>query len=555
MAKIDNIGLNSDELKSEEKYGKFNEFVDADDTFAFGDEDDDMTNEMNSLDFGSDSYAFNADPISVDPISNDEPASVDEPADSILLDSDMPEFSEAGSDDLNTQVDNAPEEVISTENVSAPEEKNSNEELNSNEEASSPSAEEMDAESKARQELIELINQSMKAEKKAEAIEDDEEPVERKSFSDTDAEEGVEIVIDDLFPEHPSVIDLEKSKEQKKVKKEKATEVKAETPKADEEKEEKKKKFPFLLLVAILAGVILIAGGLWFADSKLHFISSSPKDSTEEAQLKRRRDFYDDRVSKAAKPKVDTAAQDSAKAAQDSILAEQRRIQDSIETAELRKQIEQEKKDIAAAEKLAKQEEIKAKKAAAAEKSRELKAKQKAEKESRKAQLANMKAERAAKLKAEHEEKIKAEKADKAEKNKALRAERDRKIAEAKAKKEAEKAKIEESKRAKQESQRSKKETPKLAKKEQSIAKKQETDNIKDAEFTVQVYASPSREDAVNWLNKVNRKVGGQATMSTQIKRDVKWYRIRFGIFKSREEAEDAARKAGFNQVWIDRVK
>lgn len=551
MAKIDNIGLNSDELKSEEKYGKFNEFVDADDTFAFGDEDDDMTNEMDSLDFGADSYAFNADPITVDPISDDEPASADEPADSILLDSDMPEFSEAGSDDLNTQVYSAPEEVISTENVSAPEE------LNSNEESSSPSAEEMDAESKARQELIELINQSMKAEKKAAPAEEDDEPVERKSFSDIAAEEGVEIVIDDLFPEHPSVIDLEKFKEQKKEEKikEKATEVKAETPKADEEKEEKKKKFPFLLLVAILAGVILIAGGLWFADSKLHFISSSPKDSTEEAQLKRRRDFYDDRVSKAAKPKVDTAAQDSAKAAQDRILAEQRRIQDSIETAELRKQIEQEKKDIAAAEKLAKQEEIKAKKAAAAEKSRELKAKQKAEKESRKAQLANMKAERAAKLKAEQEEKIKAEKADKAEKNKALRAERDRKIAEAKAKKEAEKAKIEESQRAKQESQRSKKETPKLAKKEQSIAKKQETDNIKDAEFTVQVYASPSREDAVNWLNKVNRKVGGQATMSTQIKRDVKWYRIRFGKFKSREEAEDAARRAGFNQVWIDRVK
>jgi septal ring-binding cell division protein DamX len=45
------------------------------------------------------------------------------------------------------------------------------------------------------------------------------------------------------------------------------------------------------------------------------------------------------------------------------------------------------------------------------------------------------------------------------------------------------------------------------------------------------------------------------AVISEQMVRDVKWYRVRFGQFESREQARSAALRYGFAQTWIDRVK
>jgi hypothetical protein len=73
--------------------------------------------------------------------------------------------------------------------------------------------------------------------------------------------------------------------------------------------------------------------------------------------------------------------------------------------------------------------------------------------------------------------------------------------------------------------------------------------------FTVQVYTSPSKDDAEDWLRILKRKNINDGFISTQKIRDKIWYRVRFGLFGTREEAQASAVKLGFDQIWIDRVR
>lgn len=73
--------------------------------------------------------------------------------------------------------------------------------------------------------------------------------------------------------------------------------------------------------------------------------------------------------------------------------------------------------------------------------------------------------------------------------------------------------------------------------------------------YVIQFYASPSQSDAEQWLRKVQNKVGNKAYISTQIVRDQVWYRVRCGTFSTKEEATVAARKYGFSQSWVDRIR
>ena len=73
--------------------------------------------------------------------------------------------------------------------------------------------------------------------------------------------------------------------------------------------------------------------------------------------------------------------------------------------------------------------------------------------------------------------------------------------------------------------------------------------------FTIQIYASPSKEDATEWLNKLQSESINDAFISEQMVRDEIWYRVRFGNFKTKQEAQAAALKLGYSQTWIDRVK
>jgi cell division septation protein DedD len=73
--------------------------------------------------------------------------------------------------------------------------------------------------------------------------------------------------------------------------------------------------------------------------------------------------------------------------------------------------------------------------------------------------------------------------------------------------------------------------------------------------YIVQIYSSPSREDAQAWLDKLKSNNVPDAFISEQNVRDKTWYRVRFGKYSTREEARNAALRYGFAQTWIDRVK
>lgn len=72
--------------------------------------------------------------------------------------------------------------------------------------------------------------------------------------------------------------------------------------------------------------------------------------------------------------------------------------------------------------------------------------------------------------------------------------------------------------------------------------------------YVVQIYSSPSKEDAEEWLRKLSEK-GINGSISEHKIRDIIWYRVRFGEFNSKDEARSAAMRNGFAQSWIDRIK
>lgn len=73
--------------------------------------------------------------------------------------------------------------------------------------------------------------------------------------------------------------------------------------------------------------------------------------------------------------------------------------------------------------------------------------------------------------------------------------------------------------------------------------------------FYVQVYATPSQEDANDWVNRLKQKSISNAFITKQNIRNLAYYRVRFGSFPTRQEAEAAALKLGYASAWIDRVK
>ncbi len=93
-----------------------------------------------------------------------------------------------------------------------------------------------------------------------------------------------------------------------------------------------------------------------------------------------------------------------------------------------------------------------------------------------------------------------------------------------------------------------------INKKAATSAKEKDKEEI-DALFAVQIYASPSKDDAEAWLDNLKDMDVDNPRISTQKIRDVIWYRVRFGNFKSKDDARNAAMRYGFAQTWIDRIK
>lgn len=75
------------------------------------------------------------------------------------------------------------------------------------------------------------------------------------------------------------------------------------------------------------------------------------------------------------------------------------------------------------------------------------------------------------------------------------------------------------------------------------------------AAWVVQVFASPSRDDADEWLQQLREQRITDGYIVEQKVKGQSWYRVRFGQFATRAEAEEAAKNRGYAQPWVARVR
>ena len=73
--------------------------------------------------------------------------------------------------------------------------------------------------------------------------------------------------------------------------------------------------------------------------------------------------------------------------------------------------------------------------------------------------------------------------------------------------------------------------------------------------FMVQIYSSPSREDAESWLGQLKARQVPNSMITEQDVKGRTWYRVRYGRFETKEAARTSALELGYSQSWIDRVK
>jgi len=81
------------------------------------------------------------------------------------------------------------------------------------------------------------------------------------------------------------------------------------------------------------------------------------------------------------------------------------------------------------------------------------------------------------------------------------------------------------------------------------------TASAKGPAWVVQVFASPSRDDAEEWLQQLREQRVPDGYIVEQKVKGQPWYRVRFGQYATRDEAEQAAMNRGFRQPWIARVR
>jgi hypothetical protein len=74
------------------------------------------------------------------------------------------------------------------------------------------------------------------------------------------------------------------------------------------------------------------------------------------------------------------------------------------------------------------------------------------------------------------------------------------------------------------------------------------------AEYSIEIFSTADKEEAAYWLDQLQRR-GINAFKKIQRIRNVDYYKIRIGLYKTAEEAKAVARALGFKNVWIDRVK
>jgi septal ring-binding cell division protein DamX len=75
------------------------------------------------------------------------------------------------------------------------------------------------------------------------------------------------------------------------------------------------------------------------------------------------------------------------------------------------------------------------------------------------------------------------------------------------------------------------------------------------AQWVVQVHSSASVDDADEWLRQLQSRNVGDGRIEPVTQQGKVWYRVRFGRYATREEAEQAALQLGYRNAWIDRVR
>lgn len=73
--------------------------------------------------------------------------------------------------------------------------------------------------------------------------------------------------------------------------------------------------------------------------------------------------------------------------------------------------------------------------------------------------------------------------------------------------------------------------------------------------YVVQVFSSPSKDDAEEWLQSLRDKKVNDGYITEQQIKGQPWYRVRFGQFERKEDAEAAAMNMGFSQPWVARIR
>ena len=84
---------------------------------------------------------------------------------------------------------------------------------------------------------------------------------------------------------------------------------------------------------------------------------------------------------------------------------------------------------------------------------------------------------------------------------------------------------------------------------------KKEVKNTSGEEYSVQVLSSISKQEADKALKNLQSKGISSASISKKSLNGKTWYRVRFGSFEDRKQAQGAAKKAGYSNSWVDRVK
>lgn len=84
---------------------------------------------------------------------------------------------------------------------------------------------------------------------------------------------------------------------------------------------------------------------------------------------------------------------------------------------------------------------------------------------------------------------------------------------------------------------------------------KKQVKNTSGEEYSVQVLSSISKQEADKALKNLQSKGVSSALVTKKSLNGKTWYRVRFGSFEDRKQAQTAAKKVGYSNSWVDRVK